>query len=252
MQSGRKSHPRRLDKVWQGEARDYMPGLGAQSTRACKAAWASVSDRRRRAADSGCTPPVPRSRGSGLRVTRLTSRITAKPTGTPNRPAEIGWMSHHSCDRGRDAEHAAQPGLRRDHVIRRGQQPGDHAQRGRDAGGTLPENAQRQGRKERRGSERERRRDQEQDVGRLLRRHICRRQRHHQQQHLGQGHAPRGRRIGIDHLVVQVVAQRIGDRQQQAIGRGQAPLPDHRQRPDRTRHTAGRRSPAWPAPGCRR
>ena len=27
---------------------------------------------------------------------RLTMTITAKPTGTPNSPAEIGWMPHHS------------------------------------------------------------------------------------------------------------------------------------------------------------
>jgi hypothetical protein len=32
----------------------------------------------------------------GAGVIRLTMMITAKPSGTPKRPAEIGWMPHHS------------------------------------------------------------------------------------------------------------------------------------------------------------
>ena len=30
----------------------------------------------------------------GAGVSRLTMMITAKPSGTPKMPAEIGWMSH--------------------------------------------------------------------------------------------------------------------------------------------------------------
>ncbi len=35
----------------------------------------------------------------GAGVSRLTTMITAKPTGTPNTPAEIGWMPHHRSHR---------------------------------------------------------------------------------------------------------------------------------------------------------
>ena len=80
---------------------------------------------------------------------------------------------------------------------------------------------QHQRREERRRRERERRRHQEQDVRRLLRRHRRRDQRHHQQQDLGDRHAARRRRVRVDHLVVEVVRQRVGDRQQQAVGGGQ-------------------------------
>ena len=64
--------------------------------------------------------PVPAFPCFGAGVSRLTMMITAKPSGTPNRPAEIGWMPHQSCRHRRGhAEDAAQPGLGRDHVVER-------------------------------------------------------------------------------------------------------------------------------------
>ena len=42
-------------------------------------------------------PSTKASTGAGGRgVSRLTSTVTASPAGTPNTPAEIGWMPHHS------------------------------------------------------------------------------------------------------------------------------------------------------------
>ncbi len=115
-------------------------------------------------------------------------------------------------------EDAAHPRLRRDHVVERDAQAGDHAQGRAPLVGAPPEDAQHQRREERRRRERERRRHQEQDVGRLLARHRTPRP------------APppaagpwrcvtrllRGR-MRIDHLVVEVVRQRVGDGQQQAV-----------------------------------
>jgi hypothetical protein len=42
----------------------------------------------------------PRCAHGAGRVSRLTITITAKPSGTPNTPAEIGWMPHHSSTGG--------------------------------------------------------------------------------------------------------------------------------------------------------
>jgi hypothetical protein len=44
---------------------------------------------------------------------------------------------------------------------------------------------------------------------------------HDQQQDLGDGHAACRGGVRVDHLVVQVVAERVGDGQQQAVGGGQ-------------------------------
>jgi hypothetical protein len=88
--------------------------------------------------------------------------------------------------------------------------------------GAFPEDAQHQGREERRSSERERCRYQEQDVRRLLSRyHAAAISATTSSRTLDMRHAACGRGVRVDHLVVQVVAERVGNRQQQAVSGGQ-------------------------------
>ena len=98
--------------------------------------------------------------------------------------------------------------------------PARHAEDCAELVGAFPEHAQHQCREEARRGQRECRADQEQDVARFQRSHPGREDRHHQQQALGHRQTAGGGGMRVDHLVVDVVRQRVGDGEQQAVSGG--------------------------------
>ena len=100
-------------------------------------------------------------------------------------------------------------------------QPGDHPADSAGRGGTFPPDAQHDRRKIPGHGERERPAHHGQDVRRLC---CGKRGRGHgdeEQEHPRHGEPANGRRVRVEHLVVDVVAERIGDGEQQAVGGGE-------------------------------
>ena len=95
--------------------------------------------------------------------------------------------------------------------------PADGARRGR----ALPPDAHDEHREVAGHRERERPADHGQDVARFGCGERRRCHGHEEQQHAGDGEPADRRRVRIEHLVVDVVAERVGDGEQQAVGGGE-------------------------------
>jgi hypothetical protein len=149
--------------------------------------------------------------------------ITAKPSGTPKSAGRDRLDAPPQLDRRGDAKHAAQPGLGGGHVVEGDAQAGDHAQRPQcptcwrasrrcpaPAPGRTPPPRTRTPPTPGTGCPPA---SAPPPIGR------------HQWPRPAAASwrsSPGGRSsVGVDHLVVQVVRQRVGDGQQQAVGGGQ-------------------------------
>lgn len=136
--------------------------------------------------------------------------------------------------RPREARDLREERIRRHDVVHAHAKPRHHPRHRAARRRALPEHAQHEHRKETRRRERERRPDKKQNLPRIQRRNIRRKQRDAEQQHLRDRHAPLARRVRRNHVVVDVVRQRVRDRQQQPVRRRQRR--GKRARRDQPRH----------------